>query len=155
MAVAATYCVNKVLKTSTYELTLDGVVLSTLAYADNRVTGPARGNAEMPDTDYMARLVEIRHWANVVQAECQPAYFPTNEFDYSLIKRKGGGGPQTVEVNATYGGLSPPGLTIRTRWTSGSKVCRMFPRPAMDLAWNDYAQLLAGAERLLQEIGVY
>ena len=126
--------------------------ITAFTYASGGVSGTARAGLSIPRADLEENLRQIHQWLDLVNGWFTPPVAPMLSYKFELTKDTN---RALVGVDATIGGLAPPGVRIAAEWRVATNRVTFPPRSAFSLAWRDYGLFVLVFDRLRDEIAVY
>ena len=133
------YIVNldPVLGTATLSIQIDGALTIAFAFANNRVTAPARVSVSMTRAKTREANANILQWLELVRNRLSvtPTLISSFEFEYKKTK---GPGAQKLEYSGQMAGTS----FGSGEWDPQTDLTEFGPRPALDLAYSDFLKYI-------------
>ena len=131
--------IDPVLGTATLSIQIDGTVTIAFAFANNRVTAPARPKVEMTRAQTREANANILQWLELVRNRLPVTPTPISRFKLEYEKRKAPGpGAQKVEYSGEMAGTN----FGSGEWNPQTNVVEFGPRPALDLAYSDFLKFM-------------
>ena len=154
MAIDATFTLNRTAGSVSLVLSQAAIPIASYLYLNNRLTSPALMGGTLADTEAWDGVAQLQRFADLGKT-LSPTIVKSISYDYQIIKRRSGMGPQEVELNVTVGGLTPPGMTRKVSWNATTHQVTYGNRVAVDLEWADFLQYLECLEGWYQSVLVY